>query len=138
MRLGNLRDSDAKGLTRINTDFTDKGGLFCGASICFGLVDFSFEGFFLEVLKSRVVVEPIGCGKNDSSGFVGSCGGLWLIFDFVGVGFWWCWVLPVILEVILSALTWRDCGELCGVAWCWVDTNLSLSVCGRLWATRFG
>jgi hypothetical protein len=70
------------------------------------------------VLKSRAEVEPIGCGKNRSSGFVGSCGGLWLIFGFTGVGFWWGWDLPAIFDAILGALTWRDCGELCGVAWC--------------------
>jgi hypothetical protein len=30
---------------------------------------------------------PLGCGENESSGFVVSCGGLWLVFDDLAVRF---------------------------------------------------
>jgi hypothetical protein len=71
MRLRVLRDSEAKGLTRINTDLTDKGGLFCGASICFGLGDFSFEGFFWRCLSQEQRLSQLAVGKIDLLGLWG-------------------------------------------------------------------
>jgi hypothetical protein len=51
---------------------------------------------FLEGLKARAEDGPLGCGKNDSSGFVVSCGGLWLISGYFGIpsrfpGFFFRW-----------------------------------------------
>jgi hypothetical protein len=77
--------------------------------------DFLFNlRVFWEGLSQEVLVGPVGCGKNRSSGFVVGCGALWLIFGFVGIVARLYWHLPGFAERIFVRKTWIDCGELCG------------------------
>jgi hypothetical protein len=70
-------------------DWTDQVGFLRRISWLAGLgfdqlIDVDFWGAFLEKLKSMVVDGPISCGKNQTSGFVVSCGEFWFFRWFSG------------------------------------------------------
>jgi hypothetical protein len=72
---------------KLNTDkrdWMDKCGflLRCFAGEFGGVISL---GAFWNGFKSIAEDGPFGCGKKRSSGFVVSCGELWLIFGSVGV-----------------------------------------------------